>query len=293
MSWLTGKHFQITFTFFMAMVGLSMAFVAAEVVPLFLITLFTVIAYDLNAGSYVIWIIVSQFIAIAAVAPFVGTIADLIGRRSVVLIGLACTVVAMIIIGTVHNISGMIAGQVMAGVGIGIQLLTTVAAATELVPTNKRGSTIGYIVCGFTPFAAASLYGQYLASHSWRWVSVLVGIWAILAFIVLAIFYHPPPRVNSEGLSKREIVKRIDFVGSFLSLAGIILFLTGLNWGGQSYPWKSGHVIGTMVAGGVTTIIFFLWEKFGTKYPMFPMALARSPRPFIAVSVLALTSGIK
>lgn len=270
-----------------------MAFVAAEVVPLFLITLFTVIAYDLNAGSYVIWIIVSQFIAIAAVAPFVGTIADLIGRRSVVLVGLSCTVVAMIIIGTVHNISGMIAGQVMAGVGIGIQLLTTVAAATELVPTNKRGSTIGYIVCGFTPFAAASLYGQYLASHSWRWVSVLVGIWAVLAFIVLAIFYHPPPRVNSEGLSKREIVKRIDFVGSFLSLAGIILFLTGLNWGGQSYPWKSGHVIGTMIAGGVTIIIFFLWEKFGTKYPMFPMALARSPRPFIAVSILALTSGIK
>jgi MFS family permease len=279
--------------FFMTMFGLSMAFVAAEVVPLFLITLFTVISYDLNASAYVIWVIVSQFIAIAAVAPFVGALADLLGRRIVVLAGLSCTVISMIVIGTSHHITQMIAGQAMAGVGIGIQLLTTVAAATELVPTYKRGSTIGYIVCGFTPFAAASLYGQYLASHSWRWVAVLVGVWAILAFIVLAIFYHPPPRVNSEGLSKREIIRRIDFVGSFLSLAGIILFLTGLNWGGQTYPWRSGHVIGTMVAGGLTIVVFFIWEKFGTKYPMFPMALAQSPRPFIAVCILALTSGIK
>jgi MFS family permease len=277
----------------MTMFGLSMAFVAAEVVPLFLITLFTVISYDLNASAYVIWVIVSQFIAIGAVAPFVGTLADLLGRRVVVLAGLVCTVISMIVIGTAHSIAQMIAGQVMSGVGIGIQLLTTVAAATELVPTSKRGSTIGYIVCGFTPFAAASLYGQYLAAHSWRWVAVLVGIWSVLAFIVLAIWYHPPPRVNAEGLTTWQTVRRIDFVGSFLSLAGVILFLTGLNWGGQSYPWKSGHVIGTMVAGGLTVILFFVWEKFGTKNPMFPMALARAPKPFIAVCILALTSGIK
>jgi len=277
----------------MTMLGLSMAFVAAEVVPLFLITLFTIIAYDLKASSYVIWVIVSQFIAIAVVAPFVGTLSDLLGRRIVILVGLACTVVAMILLGTVQNITGILAGQVMAGVGIGIQLLTTVAAATELVPTSKRGATIGYIVCGFLPFAAASLYGQYLASHSWRWVALLVGIWAIIAFVVLAVFYHPPPRVNSQGLSKREIIRRIDFVGSFLSLAGLVLFLTGLNWGGQTYPWKSVQVISTMVIGGVIIIIFFIWEKFGTQYPMFPMALARSPQPFIAVCILALTSGIK
>jgi len=293
MSMLTGSLLQITISFFMTMMGLSMTFVTAEVVPLFLITLFTIIAYDLNAGSYVIWIIVSQFIAIGAVAPFVGTVTDLIGRRYVVLAGLACTVISMIVIGTAQSIAAMIAGQSMAGVGIGIQLLTTVAAATELVPTSKRGATLAYIVCGFTPFCAASLYGQYLAEHSWRWVAVLVGSWAILAFVVLAVFYHPPPRVNSQGLSKREIVRRIDFVGSFLSLAGVILFLTGLNWGGQTYPWRSGHVIGTMVAGGVTIIVFFIWEKFGTKYPMFPLSLARAPKQFVAVSILALTSGIK
>lgn len=277
----------------MTMLGLSMTFVAAEVVPLFLITLFSVIAYSLHASSYSVWLITSQFVAIGAVAPFVGTLSDLLGRKIIVLVSLVCTVIAMIIIGTTPNIVGMIAGQVIGGIGIGIQLLTTIAAATELVPTYRRGITIGYIVCGFFPFSPASLYGQYLAAHSWRWIAAVVGIWAAAAFVVLAIFYHPPPRANSLNLSKRELVSRIDFMGSFLSLAGLVLFLTGLNWGGQHYPWGSAHVISTLTVGLVLLVVFFVWEKYGTKYPMFPMALARSPRPFVAVCILCLTSGIK
>ena len=275
------------------MLGLSMTFVAAEVVPLFLTTLFTVIAYALHAPSYLPWLITSQFVAIAAIAPFVGTLSDLLGRKSVVLVSLFCTVIAMIVIGTTQNIAGMIAGQVIAGIGIGIQLLTAIAAATELVPTYRRGITIGYIVCGFLPFAPASLYGQYLAAYSWRWIAVLVGVWAAAAFAVLAVFYRPPPRANSLNLSKWVVFGRIDFVGSFLSIAGLVLLLTGLNWGGQDYPWKSAHVILAMVFGLVLLVIFFVWERFGTKYPMFPMALVRSPRFFFAVCVLCLTSGIK
>ena len=277
----------------MTMLGLSMTFVAAEVVPLFQITLFTVIAYDLNASSYVIWLITSQLIAIAAVTPFVGTLSDLLGRKGVVLTGLAFAVLGMIVTGTTPNMTGMIAGQVIGGVGIGIELLSAVAAVTEIVPTYRRGITIGYIVCGFFPFAPASLYGQYLASHSWRWISVLVGTWVVIAFVILAIFYRPPPRVNSLNLSRRELIGRIDFVGSFLSLLGLILFMTGLNWAGQDYSWQSARVISTITVGLALFAAFFLWEKFGAKYPMFPLALAQSPRPFIAVCVLAFTSGIK
>ena len=39
-----------------------------------------------------------------------------------------------------------------------MQLLTTISAVTELVPTSRRGMTIGYIEMGFMPFAPASLY---------------------------------------------------------------------------------------------------------------------------------------
>jgi hypothetical protein len=45
-------------------------------------------------------------------------------------------------------------------------------------------------------------------------------------------FYFPPPRVNSQGLSKAEVIHRIDFVGGVLNISETVLFLAGLQWGG-------------------------------------------------------------
>lgn len=58
-------------------------------------------------------------------------------------------------------------------------------------------------------------------------------------------------------------VKEFDYIGAFLFVTGFIVFLLGLSWGGSVYAWKSAHVIATMVVGGITLIIFALWETFG------------------------------
>jgi hypothetical protein len=49
---------------------------------------------------------------------------------------------------------------------------------------------------------------------------------------MIAIFYWPPPRKNIEGLTKMQILKRIDYLGGILSISGFALFLLGLQWGG-------------------------------------------------------------
>jgi hypothetical protein len=57
---------------------------------------------------------------------------------------------------------------------------------------------------------------------------------ATFNFFLILIFYHPPPRTNSIGLSKLEILKRIDFLGGALSISGFTIFLTGLVWAGYT-----------------------------------------------------------
>ena len=47
-----------------------------------------------------------------------------------------------------------------------------------------------------------------------------------------AVFYFPPPRVNSQGLSRMEVAKQIDYIGGLLSIAGMLVFMAGLQWGG-------------------------------------------------------------
>jgi hypothetical protein len=129
-----------------------------------------------------------------------------------------------------------------AGIGAGINELTALAVTSELAPTRKRGQYVAVLVFTIVPFCPSVLWAQLIAFHSnWRYVGLFCGLWAFIGLVMTTIFYFPPPRINSSGLSRREIIQRIDFVGGFLSISGMILFLAGLLWGGyqvsQRLPW--------------------------------------------------------
>jgi hypothetical protein len=106
-----------------------------------------------------------------------------------------------------------------------------------------------------------------------------------------AIFYFPPPRVNSTGLSRREIISQIDFVGGFLSIVGILLFIAGLLWGGYQYKWHSAHVLAPLIIGAIFLIAFGFWEVYGAKHPMFPSRLKKDPRILALTLVITFISG--
>lgn len=115
-----------------------------------------------------------------------------------------------------------------AGVGAGINELTALAVTSELAPTRKRGKYVAVLIFTILPFTPSVLWGQLIASHSsWRYCGALCGAWAAVGFIMTAIFYFPPPRVNSQGLTKKEILSQIDYVGGFLSISGMLLFMAG------------------------------------------------------------------
>jgi hypothetical protein len=59
-------------------------------------------------------------------------------------------------------------------------------------------------------------------------VGIIVCVWNGIGFFLTLFFYHPPPRVNSKGKTKPEILREIDFIGGFLSISGMILFVSKL-----------------------------------------------------------------
>lgn len=276
----------------MVLLGFGMAFVGSQVCSLIFAALVSTVANDLNADDDLVWIFSSGLVSISAVAPFAGPVADLFGRKSVTIVGVFASMVGMILCASTPNGNGFIAGQAIAGVGVAIQELMSISAVAELVPTHQRGFYAALVVSAFLPFSPGSLYGELIAQTSWRYCACLIAIWNLLTAVVLAIFYNPPPRVNAGGLSRKEMLRRIDFLGGFLMIAGIVLFLVGLNWGGQSYPWSSSAVISCLTLGAVLLVVFLLYETLWAKYPMFPRRLLRHPRAFIALMVVILVAGI-
>lgn len=84
-----------------------------------------------------------------------------------------------------------------------------------------------------------------------------------LSCVCYLIFYHPPDfdGLHGQRRSRWQEVKDLDIGGIFLYSAGLLLFLMGLSWGGSLYPWKSAHVIATIVIGFVLYVAFVFYGE--------------------------------
>ncbi len=185
---------------------------------------------DLGGLDRWTWFVLGNLLALASVCPFVGSLSDLFGRRYVALGGASFLVLGMIVCSTAHTMNTFIAGMALSGIGAGVNELTALAATSEMAPTSQRGKYVSVLIFTIIPFCPSVLWGQLIASHStWRWIGLFCGLWAFIGLVMTAIFYHPPPRPNSQGLTRREIINQIDFVGGLLSIAGMLLFMMGLQ----------------------------------------------------------------
>jgi MFS family permease len=238
------------------------------------------------------WFVLGNLFALGAMCPFVGSLSDLFGRRYVALFGASLLILGNIVTSTAHTMNTFIAGMAIAGAGAGINELTSLAVTSELAPTRKRGLYVSILIFTIIPFCPSVLWGQLIASYgTWRYVGLICGVWAFIGLVLTAIFYFPPPRVNSAGLSRREILSRIDYVGGFLSIVGLLLFMAGIQWGGYQYPWRSAHVLVPLILGFFMFVAFCVYEFKFARYPMFPGVIAREPRILLLTLIITFISG--
>jgi uncharacterized membrane protein len=99
--------------------------------------------------------------------------------------------------------------------------------------------------------------------------------------------------MKHEAGRKRQVLKDFDWLGTLMGVLGLILFLMGISWGGALYPWKSAHVIATIVAGFALLVAFVLYETFGNhKEPLLPMRLFRNTGWVITIILWALGAAV-
>ncbi|KAJ5557231.1 hypothetical protein N7494_001146 [Penicillium frequentans] len=271
---LTESEMDIPMTFRRFMGFAAMAFLwTGSQIPVYLFGGIPPYIYgSIGGADRWVWFVLANLLGLAAVCPFVGSLSDLIGRRYVAIIGASLIVLGMIVCSTANTMNIFIAGMAIAGAGAGVNELTALAATSEMAPTRKRGVYVAVLIFTILPFCP-----------SWR----VERIWSSDYNPVLL----PPPRENSVGLSRREVIKRIDFVGGFLSITGLIIFLAGLQWGGYMYAWSSVHVLAPLIIGFLLLVAFAFWEIYGAKYPIFPTRLKQEPRTLGLTLVITCISG--
>jgi MFS family permease len=97
----------------------------------------------------------------------------------------------------------------------------------------------------FSALIANSLVG----AGQWRWIYYISLILNVLGLIGITLFYRPPPRVEHEKSIIHQLL-RLDWLGMFLFMTGITLFLLGIFFGAKSatYSWNTPKVLCCMVS---------------------------------------------
>lgn len=284
----------MSWTRIMALIGMAFLWCGSQI-PVYLFGgILPTIYADIGGVDIYVWAVIGNLLALAAVTPFVGALSDLFGRRVVACAGIFLIMVGMIMCAAAPTMGVFIVGECLAGIGAGISEMTALAGTGELAPTSKRGIYVGLMICTITPFTPSLLWSELIAyapGSSWRYVGLFIALWSLIGLVLVFFFYHPPPRPNGTGLSKQELLKRIDFIGGGLSAGGITLFLLGLIWGGYSYPWGSAHVLVPIILGALMFTGFCCWELFGARYPMFPGRLKQEPRVLYLILFITAVSG--
>ncbi|OCK82683.1 hypothetical protein K432DRAFT_423977 [Lepidopterella palustris CBS 459.81] len=89
------------------------------------------------------------------------------------------------------------------------------------------------------------------------------------------------------------MVKKFDWLGIVLYLAGPLLFLLDLSRGGSSYPWRSARVVATIVIGFFALVVPVIWELFADlSKPLVPMHLFKNSGWVPAILLVSLGASV-
>jgi MFS family permease len=131
---------------------------------------------------------------------------------------------------------------------------------------------------------------------NWRWCFWVCLICHTLAFVLSIMFYFPPTFSQKhvrDHVTKWKQFREFDRIGLTLFVVGLILLLVGLNFGGTDYPWKSAPTIATITVGGITLVVFGLYEAVvPLKAQLIPPALGKDVRGVVTVFITTFIGGM-
>ncbi|KAI9768098.1 MAG: hypothetical protein M1840_005132 [Geoglossum simile] len=217
------------------------------------------IVRDLEAGDNYVWIINVYFLTGATFQPLYGQLADLWGRRWLMISSVGIFTLGSGICGGASSANMLIGGRAVQGIGAGgINMLVDMIVC-DLVPLRDRGSFMGLLFALIaTVSSTGPLIGGALAQHaSWRWAFYLNLPIGGFAIVLLGIYLRVTHR---RELTFVERINRIDWIGNSTLVASTVSILWALTYGGARDPWSSPRIVTPLVLGLVGLVLFFLYE---------------------------------
>ena len=157
--------------------------------------------YSTTTASFFGFSGLGAFVAASFAGLFIGTffltrLADRFGRKTVFTVSLLWYSVATFVMAWQDSASGINLWRLIAGIGVGVELVTIDTYVSELVPKHLRGRAFAFVhLVQYTAVPAVAFFAWWLVPRApfgvdgWRWV-VIIG--ALGALVVWAIRRRVP-----------------------------------------------------------------------------------------------------
>lgn len=239
----------------------------------------TSIARDLGHFQQLPWLFSVYLLAQAVSVPIYGRLADVLGRKRLLLVGIGLFLLGSVLCGAAWSMPALIAGRVVQGLGAGAVLPVSMTITSDIYTLEERAKTQGYLasVWGISSVVGPTLGGVFSELGAWRWI-----FWINVPLAVVAGFMLV--RAYTEHRSTDGPRQRIDYPGAVLLTLGTTALLLGLLEGGTAWAWDSAASIGIFAAAVVFLAVFIVVE-LRTAHPIFSLALLQ--RRVVAASTIA------
>jgi EmrB/QacA subfamily drug resistance transporter len=241
-------------------------------------------ANDLGVSTTDIqWALSGYMLALGSFLIPGGRLGDIVGRRRMLIVGLAIFGGSSLAGGLADSAGFLIGARVVQGVGAAILFPLCVAVVSNAFAGERQKRAIGnlYGLAAVATAVGPFVGGLLTEQLSWRWV-LLVNV--PIAAVAIALTVRGVPESRDE-----TVPRQVDLGG----LAAVALGISAITFAvdrGEGWGWGSAQTLGLLAAGAALLVAFGLIER-RVRYPLVDMALFGN-RPYVGITLLGTTANI-
>ncbi|OJJ99061.1 hypothetical protein ASPACDRAFT_29519 [Aspergillus aculeatus ATCC 16872] len=233
------------------------------------------IAEHFHAFNDAGWYASAYLLPTSAVTLVYGRIYTFFPIKWVYLTALFLFELGSLISGVAPSSTCLIVGRAISGLGGGGLFSGSLIIISQCVPRHRRPIFSGFIMgtYGIGSVIAPPLGGAFTDHLTWRWCFYInLPLGAVTALAILFTFQGTQPLIQATW---QEKLRRLDPLGILTFLPAIICLLLALQWGGTTYPWGSGRIIGLFITFGVLFLCFIAIQLYAGEKAILPPRLLR------------------
>jgi EmrB/QacA subfamily drug resistance transporter len=212
------------------------------------------------------WALTAYTLAFGSLLLLGGRIADLVGRKRTMLIGVTGFALASALGGAAVNAPELIGARALQGIFAALIAPSTLSLVTAtFTEAKERGRALSiYTAAMMTGGGLGLILGGLLTTYlGWRWC-LYVNLPVAAAVVVAGARLVPNPPGDASA--------RLDVPGAVLSSTGMLALIYALGEA-STFGWGSGAILGSLAAAMVLLAGFVGWQ-------------ARASRPLLPLRVL-------